>query len=57
MTHQVREDLTKGDFTETLQQNLVPMLATTLGSLMLQDALHVVKKSLIYQNCVVDQRT
>ena len=57
MIHQVREDLTKGDFTETLQQNLVPMLATTLGSLTLQDALHVVKKSLIYQNCVVDQRT
>ena len=57
MTHQVREDLTKGDFTETLQQNLVPMLATKLGSLTMQDALHVVKKNLIFQNCVVDQRT
>ena len=47
----------QGDFTEMLQQNVVPMLATKLGSLTMQDALHVVKKSLINQNCVVDQHT
>jgi len=46
ITHQVREDLTKGDFTDMLKQNLVPMLATKLGPLTIQDALHVVKKEL-----------